>query len=256
MTALLRVLRAVSFAALLGPATSPLQAGAEPLTIMVEDASEPFSRPDGTGFANDVVVAAFGREGVEVRLDVVPYARCKSALLKGETPACFSMSWLPEFAGRVRFADRSLFAVEATLFQSKAHRLTAQALRELPPGTRVGVVNGYEYPDSMQALADLGLVLEPGVDERALLQRLARGRIDAAIIMVGPFERPEQRAADASVSNLVEVAFEAGPMQSYIGFSTRHPDAESARGVFNRGYSAISTDGTLEAIRQRWMRKP
>src|SRR5277367_4729259 len=78
-------------------------AAVPPLTIMVEDASEPFSRRDGTGYANDIVRAAFKAAGIEVGLDVVPYARCKKSLEDGATPACFAMSWLPEFQNRIRF---------------------------------------------------------------------------------------------------------------------------------------------------------
>jgi hypothetical protein len=55
----------------------------ETLTIMVEDAAAPWSRSDGTGYANDVVVAAFKEMGVEIQLRVVPYSRCKYLVLSG-----------------------------------------------------------------------------------------------------------------------------------------------------------------------------
>ena len=70
----------------------PLQCLAADLKIMAEDAAEPFSRADGTGYANDVVKAAFHAVGVEIAFDVVPYARCKKDAEDGKIAACFSMS--------------------------------------------------------------------------------------------------------------------------------------------------------------------
>lgn len=69
----------------------------ETLTIMVEDAAAPWSGSDGTGYANDVVVAAFKEMGVEIQLRVVPYSRCKYLVLSGQVTACFNMSWQPKF---------------------------------------------------------------------------------------------------------------------------------------------------------------
>ena len=71
----------------------------EPLEIHVENAADPFSRPDGTGYANDVVRAAFESVGVRVKFTVVPYARCKYKVLSGAAAVCVSMSWDPSFEG-------------------------------------------------------------------------------------------------------------------------------------------------------------
>ncbi|WP_423049241.1 hypothetical protein [Undibacterium sp. SXout7W] len=49
----------------------------ESIEIMVEDAADPFSKADGTGYANDQVVAAFSAVGVDIKFNVVPYVRCK-----------------------------------------------------------------------------------------------------------------------------------------------------------------------------------
>src|SRR5258706_1006278 len=83
-----RIFLGVIFAALL-----PLQCLAADLQIMAEDAAEPFSRADGTGYANEIVKTAFHAAGVEIRFDVVPYARCKKDVDDGKVLACFSMSW-------------------------------------------------------------------------------------------------------------------------------------------------------------------
>src|SRR4051812_32252616 len=74
------------------------------LDIMVEDAAAPWSRPDGRGYSNDIVRAAFRAALVDVRLIVVPYARCKRMVSTGRVAACFNMSWDSRLSGQVVFA--------------------------------------------------------------------------------------------------------------------------------------------------------
>src|SRR5688572_22083266 len=76
----------------------------ETIDVGVEDAAAPWSQPDGTGSANDLARAAFGAEGIDVRLHVLPYARCKQHVVNGELVACISMSPAPELEKTVRFS--------------------------------------------------------------------------------------------------------------------------------------------------------
>src|SRR5499433_2311933 len=78
-------------------ARSSAEAQTKSLVLAVEDDASPWSRPDGSGYANDVVRAAFKAVGVAVELQVVPYARCKRMALRGEVAGCFNMSPSPEF---------------------------------------------------------------------------------------------------------------------------------------------------------------
>jgi len=95
------------------------------LEIYVENAADPFSRPDGSGYANDVVRAAFEAVGVRVNFKVVPYTRCKYKVLSGEASACVRMSWDPSFEGRIRFADTPLINVTPVYYENRARPLAA-----------------------------------------------------------------------------------------------------------------------------------
>ena len=225
------------------------------LRIMAEDASEPFSRADGTGYANDILRAAFHAAGVDVTFDVVPYARCKKSLEQAKTPACFSMSWQKEFEGIIAFSEAPIFEVYADVFQSKRAPFKFSAARDLGKGAVLGIVNEYEYPESLYGLANNGVVLERGVNEQANLKMLARGRLDAAVVMTSDFERPLQRARDAGVDAAVTYAFRSGTMKSYVGFSLKHPQGEWARQNFDAGYRMIVANGTKDRIRSQWMSK-
>lgn len=130
-----------------------------PLTVAVEDDAAPWSNSDGSGFANEVVRAAFRVAGVEVNLEVVPYARCKDMAIKGQVAACFSMAWLPEFEGIIVFAEKPIFTGYADYFTRASHPVKAVKESAMEKGTVVGVVTGYEYPLNIHRLKDTGMVV-------------------------------------------------------------------------------------------------
>jgi len=233
--------------AICGVVAAAPEALAAPLTIMVEDASEPFSRPDGSGYANDLVRAAYKAAGIEIRFNIVPYARCKRSLEMAETPACFSMSWVPEFQGRIVFADHPLFVVHADVF-------TRPGGASLGYGSVVGIVNGYEYPAGINDLARRGVSFMRNIDEAAGLRMLARGRLDAAVVMTSEFENMPRRLAAAGVTDKVAFAWRGGLVQSHIGFNPAHPRGAEARAAFNRGYAIIRANHVRDRIRDDWMK--
>jgi polar amino acid transport system substrate-binding protein len=236
----------------LPPAASaaPVSASA-PLTILVENDAAPLSRPDGTGYANEVVLAAFDAVDLPVVLQVVPYARCKAMAIKGLAVACFNMSPAPDLDGQVMLADQPLFVVTPKYFVDPAHPLHAASERELRAGTRIGIVNGYEYPASLDALAARGVVLEASNSEVTNLKKLALGRLDAALVMLDDAKNEQFLLMAAGVTKLV-VAFQSTPMGAYIGFSLKHPQAQVARRQFNLGLRVITANGTLAKIQHKW----
>lgn len=226
-------------------------AHAAPVHVLVEDAASPWSNHAGEGYANDLVRAAFAAAGADAELAVVPYARCKALVIQGGAAACFSMSAAPEFDQRVRFADKPLFSVTPRFYFNPKQPLAARALADLAPGIRVGIVHGYEYPPFVAQLAQRGIVLESARSDVANLQKLAAGRLDAALVMTDEMRSEDLIERQAGVGG-VRFAFAAAPMGSYIGFSVRHRDGEAQRRLFNRGFQIISGNGTRRAIEAKW----
>jgi len=233
-------------------AVLPLRCLAADLQIMAEDAAEPFSRADGTGYANDIVKAAFYAEGVEIRLDVVPYARCKKEVQDGRITACFSMSWYPGVEDSVAFSDVPVIQVYADVFVNRNSPTRAARIGDIGKGAVVGIVNEYEYPDAIYALRRQGAVLQLAPNDGANLKMLARGRLDAAIVMTNDLVPMMQKALDAGVGSQVTYAFRGGIETGYIGFSKKNAGGELARQQFNAGYKKIIADGTVEGIRRKW----
>jgi len=242
----------LAIALALAPAGAPAWAQGARLRVLVEDAAEPFSNPDGSGYANEVVEAAFAAAGVTAELVVVPYARCKALVLAGAEPACFSMSWEPEFQGVVRFAQQPLFSVTPVYFQNRRRPLKARSEGQLGPGVSIGVVNGYEYPDSTLKARERGVRFEMARSELVNLKKLALGRIDAALVMESALRGTQQLVQEAGAAHDVSAAFASTRLDSHIGFSLKHPRGEAALADFNRGYALIAADGTLRRIAAKW----
>lgn len=231
-------------------------ARAQPLLIAVEDDAAPWSKPDGTGYANDVVRAAFEAAGVEVSLVRVPYARCKFMVMNGQAVGCFSMAWESGLTGKVRFSSKPLFSSQVNFYVNAKKRVVARKLSDIPQGTVIGVVNAFEYPAQVQQLQQRGVaVFEGARSDETNLKKLALGRIGMALLVnLHPINPDELVLAKAHVTGAVKLAFHAGVQDAYLGFSRLHPDGEAARKAFDRGYELIAGDGRLAQIDQKWRR--
>ena len=237
-------------------AAVPRIAGAETLELAAEDDAAPWSQKDGSGYANEVVVAAFKAVGVEAKLQVMPYARCKHMVIEGEIAGCFSMSKLPELEKSIAFADQPLFVCYADYFQSTSKPVVSQknAKSELPKGARVGTVEGYEYPAALYALKDAGaIVCENSTSEELNLKKLAENRLDAALINYNETKPAEFLITKVNATGKVERAFRCGTLDSFIGFSRKHDKGPWALEKFNAGMKLIAENGTLKGIEKKWV---
>jgi polar amino acid transport system substrate-binding protein len=226
---------------------------AEPfIEIMVENAAEPFSKPDGTGYSNDLIVAIYAAVGLEARLKVVPYARCKNMVLNAKTVACFNMAWEASLKDKVKFPSTPLYTVIPIYFQNKLHPILAKSEAELGLGLKIGVVNGYEYPPSTNELIKRGVVFISAHSEQVNLKQLAVGGLDAALVMANKIQIPAYWAKSAGISEQVETIFSSTKQDVFIGFSIQHPNGLWALSQFEQGYKIISKNGTLKQIKAKW----
>lgn len=223
------------------PLLFALTLGAQPLQILVEDAASPWSRPDGTGYANTIVREAFRARGVAIELLVVPYARCKASVMSGEAAACFNMAWEPSLQGLVSFADQPLYTSEAQVFTASSRTPSPpQSLSAVPAGSLFGLVNGYEYPPEVMAVLRR-FDIDYSNNETTLLKKLALRRIQYAVLVTDPKKQAAQLIAQAGIApGRLRYLFTAGSQGVYIGFSSSHPEGNAARQIFNEGMNSIS----------------
>lgn len=243
-----------AFATLALVAALPRHAGSrQTIDVGVEDAAAPWSQPDGTGYANDLVRAAFDAVDVDVRFHVLPYARCKQQVLNGELVACVSMSPAPELRDVVRFSAKPLFVFTCRFFENPRRPLERR-IEDFRRGIRVGTVLGYEYPPEMlERLSRRGAILEPAATEETNLRKLAVGRIDAAVVNSDAVKSSEWVAERAGVTGRVRPVFSIGGMPAYIGFGTGREDIRALADQFDLGYARIIASGERARIEHRWV---
>lgn len=225
----------------------------ETLTIIAEDSASPWSYRDGTGYANDIVMAAYAAAKVDVQLGVEPYARCKQKVLNGSAAGCFSMSWVPDLEGKVVFSEAPLFVCNADYLHRMDRPLEASSEQTIRRKIVVGAVLGYEYPPSLARLRERGLIVFEETDSEILnLKKLDAGRIDAALITQNDIKTYQYICAKAGVQHEIRPAFRSGELKSYIGFSVKHPRGQWARDRFNAGFAIIRKNGVLPALNAKW----
>ncbi|MBC3874096.1 substrate-binding periplasmic protein [Undibacterium flavidum] len=247
-------LPAVFLACALLSIASSVHAQRGAIRIMVEDAAEPWSYPDGSGYANEVVLAAFQAVDVPVKLEVVPYSRCKSQVLSAAVPACFSMGWLPEFNGVLRFSTKPLFKVNADVFEHVEHPIPRKLNAEckFEKDMRLGITRGYEYPEEILGLSKEGVVFVEAVTDQNSLKMLAAKRFSAAIIMTNDFEPKSRKIQLSDTGDKVRFAFNCGVQLGSIGFSLKHPQGITLLAKFESGFQKIEANGTLKKNQARW----
>lgn len=232
-----------------------LKSSQEPAVIMVEDDAGAWSGPGGTGYANELIKTAFAAVNVDVRLEVVPYARCKYNVMEGKVAACASMSWQPEFKGAVLFPKRALFECQSDFYQRSDKPLKFKAADHIPIGTRIGIVSEYEYPPLIATLRAKGVELEGALSEVVNIKKLMAGRLDAVLLNHNDIKTVEGIALKAKIdpSKLRRTAT-AGTLFSHLGFSTKHPAAGNLLKEFERGFELIHKSGKDQEIKSRWIR--
>jgi len=226
------------------------------LVVAVEDDAAPWSRPDGTGYANEIVVAAFKAVGIDVELRVVPYARCKRMAVRGDSVACFSTSPSKDLANELELSAQPLFTVQAGYFYNVNKPPQATSQDQLPHKIKVGTVIGYEYPEEFEMLKKAGrIVVEESNSEEMNLKKLSAGRLDLALCTYNELKYPNWLIERAGVNSTVKTTFLAGTMHSYIAFSKTHPQGRWALERFNKGHRLISNNGTQRRIRNSWLQR-
>ncbi len=230
--------------------------GREKLKIFVENDAAPWSKGDGTGYANDLVKAIYDAVDVDVAFEVVPYARCKKYTETGEAVGCLNMAKIPELEKEISFSEIPLFFAYISYFHNTENPLSASRPEDLGKGTIVGTVIGYEY-DRMFYELEKGdrIVVEKTRSEEMNIRKLGKGRLDAVILWNNETKPADFIIQKAGMTGKVALAFHSTKLELHIGFSKSNPKGKWARQKYEEGIELIRSNGVYEQITQDWVER-
>lgn len=230
---------------------------AQHVTLGVEDDAAPWSYANGSGYANDLVKAAYAAAGWQVTLQVLPYARCKAMAMSGKLAGCFSASKTPELEQRMLFPKNPVFVAHFMLAIPSGSNPPDCDTNDWGRGWRIDTVNGYEYPPRIEYLKSRpDLTALTSNSESLSLRKLAQHRIDAAIVTIDTVKRLDLLLNMAGVApNSVATSCDLGSMPAYVMFSASHPQGQAALQAFDRGHQLLLEHGAIKHLQGEWRQR-
>lgn len=160
------------------------EAFAETVIIAAEDDWPPYSsKPTGStepqGFAVDLVREAFRTQGVDVKFQVLPFARCLQYAESGKVKGCFNATRIESNKDTYCWTPTAMFEESLLIFGPAATPREDMKIKDLE-GKVVGSTIGYTYTDEFtgnKKIKHFG-----AVSDDHLIKMLALGRVDFVLL--------------------------------------------------------------------------
>lgn len=243
------------FTVLLGVGYQNAQAEARQLTLvsfdyppLMEAAS---SQKPASGMAVDIVVEAFQRMAVPVRIVFYPLARGLAMLESGQADGIFTIKKNPEREARFLFPARPLLSQDYVIFVRKDSKLVFDGDITSLENVSLGILNRAYYGPVFDAALQAGLFkkLDIANSHKGNFQKLLAHRTDAVIcsrIVGNSLLKQLNAEGNVIVSGPV---LDTAP--SYIMFNRLSITPEFVR-QFDMTIAAMQSDGTLASIEKKY----
>jgi len=238
-------------AALLLLVVGGLAQAAETIEIGAEDDWYPYGgqvRGEAAGLGPDLVRASFAAVGIEVRFQVMPYARCLQLVKQGRLIACNQPARTAETEQAVLWPDRPLFSARSLIYARAPSDLRGLSASGLA-GRRVAVTNGYEYGSEFDG--NRAIQREVATREISVFRMLAASRVDYAVA----YEKAAElyfKQHPSEFGGRFQAVGQTAVTDMYCAFSKLHPQGQQYLARFNEGFARIRANGELKAIEARW----
>ncbi|WP_430461273.1 substrate-binding periplasmic protein [Thalassolituus sp. LLYu03] len=220
-------------------------ASAATLNIAAEDAWPPFSDENGQGYSRELATAAFQLSGVTLNIQTVPYARALSMTLGGESQGCWNVTRQPSTEAQYVFGTTPLFKASASYYFKAGKEKNYPSPAAIPDGTRIAVINGYEYGDEFEH-HKARFQLIPVSKQKQMLSLLLNERADMAIFFDRVFDYT------LAHSPLSRSLFSKGHVNHvsdiYIAFSAADPKSRDYARMLDDGLKILKENGEYERI--------
>jgi len=238
--------RSLLLALLVGFGLPLAQVQAEEVLIAAEDDWIPYARSDGTGLANEIIIAAYDSIGIKVRYNIYPYARVLRLVATGKYIAGFNVPLDEESKERYLLGKEPLYDAVSAYYHHIQTPLVAKSSNELNDGRVIGVVRGYGYGDHYLELRKQGRIIElVSNSETGNLKMLSAGRMNATII----YDKTANILLEQlKLKDIIEYAFINESTPIYLAFSKSHPKGQYFSDKFDEGMRLIKANGTYQRI--------
>lgn len=149
------------------------------IRIAAEDNWPPFSNEKGQGLSQQLVSAAFASQGFAIETIAMPYARALHETAQGDVDACWNVTRQQSTLETYLLHQTPLFRVQASFYYHQ-QRLNYRSVQDIPDGTVVGVILGYEYGDLYEQHKQRFKLVQVSTHQQ-LIQLLASNKLDLAI---------------------------------------------------------------------------
>ena len=216
---------------------------AETIILGSENDWAPYSNHDGTGMANEIVLAAYKAVGIDVKFQVGPYNRLLKMVRNGEILGAFNVPWERSNEKEYIFGRTSLFTVLSAYYYNVEEPLSATRKEELVNGEKVGVVFDYGYGEFF---SNNERVTKIKVRSDLLnLRKLVKGRIDTTIL----YDKTAQKLIkENGLTGKILKAFDSETAEIYVAFSKLFPKAQYYADKLDQGLAIIKANGTYKKI--------
>lgn len=221
--------------------SAPLKA-----TLAAEDSWPPFADEFGSGISHRLIQQAYKQVGVEVSTIVVPYTRGLIMAERGTVDGVFNVTREQSTIKRFVFGQVPLFTVDASFFFSKAQLPTITNKWQLPRGSVIGIIDGYEYGDELpQLINQRQLTVIKVNSQRQLINLLLVGRIDSAIMY--------DLVADVYIEQMcvkqeIIAKFSNHKSEIFVAFSKKNPQASTLSLLLDEGLLKLKQQGLYQQL--------
>lgn len=158
-----------------------LASAGDTVRLAVENSWPPFAKDDGEGISRTIIEKAYSFSDVKVEFVVVPYARALSMAEAGEVDGAFNVTKQKSTEDTFTFGKMPLLNVSASFYYPKNSQLDYQSISEVPKGTRIATIIGYEYGDRYTEHQDK-FEESRVASQTQIIKLLMSNRVDMAIM--------------------------------------------------------------------------
>ena len=217
--------------------------------IAVQNPWPPYLSPDleGQGLSGQIVREALRRQGHELEIRFLPWARALRMVKNGGADLLVAAWWTQERSEYLRFSEPYV-QNNLKFIKRKNDDFEFEGLQSLS-GKRLGLVRSYGYGDQLTNAKNYHKV--ENLDLLANIRMLLAGRIDLTLEdeLVARYIMSEDNPALLKTVAFTKSALSSKPL--YVASGLSHPKNIEYVAAFNRGLKSMREDGTLDRYLQQ-----